>query len=267
MTRRPGSMQPLQQHRRQRLRRRSTSSSRRSRSRPSRSPLHRSPQPARSPSQTLSRRTLFPMGSSGCCRRSPSRSPTRAHGPQGPIVPGAAARSPMRDQRPRDRGVSVSVSGAKPGGSWSPRHRQSSHSGACENEQHKAVRPVSSTLHLAPRRDTPTLATTSRGSFLKAAAAARDPECLHRAVGELERDMFAVSSAGPRDTWLKTWVSLHQQAHRFEPLVSEPFPLTVSSIRLVGALFKKGRLPVFRKLCFPGQRAPRRLDGLVGPPP
>ena len=52
--------------------------------------------------------------------------------------------------------------------------------------------------------------------------------------------MFAISSASPRDSLLRTWVKFHRAAHECVGIRTSPFPLTVRSIRLVGALFKCG---------------------------
>ena len=79
-----------------------------------------------------------------------------------------------------------------------------------------------------------------RGSFAEAVAAASTAEGLDAAVQELLRDRFAASTLRTRNSWLGTWLSFHQLVDERRGMTTQPFPLTVTRLHEIAALFKAG---------------------------
>ena len=86
------------------------------------------------------------------------------------------------------------------------------------------------------RKDEPIIRRTKRGKIGLAIEAAASEEGLKRADDELDRDNYAQSALGPRDSLLATWTKLHHLRFRGSAPV---LPLTADKIRKVAALFKK----------------------------
>ena len=62
-------------------------------------------------------------------------------------------------------------------------------------------------------------------------------------LAHFRRDMHAQSSVGPRQSLLKTWIALHNAwfgQEDCEDGAPRPFPLTVFSLHVVGAMLKQG---------------------------
>ena len=90
---------------------------------------------------------------------------------------------------------------------------------------------------VVPRNDAPLVKPYTRGSMDKALEAAATAESREEVVREFREREFAATSAGPRASNLRTWITLHQGF--FGPDIP-PFPLTPDKIKSVGALLCRG---------------------------
>ena len=89
----------------------------------------------------------------------------------------------------------------------------------------------------AHRGDRPSYNPTSRGNLALALTAAESDDSKRRALDTLDSDVYASSSKRPRESYSKTWRTLHDAWFKGE--VPE-LPLTVTKLRALGASFKRG---------------------------
>ena len=67
-----------------------------------------------------------------------------------------------------------------------------------------------------------------RGSLAVAVAAAATREDMQAAIAELLHDRYSQTTLRSRESWLKTWVAMHDAAYATEPVRPGPIPLTVN---------------------------------------
>ena len=96
----------------------------------------------------------------------------------------------------------------------------------------------SSARDTRPRSDAPIVDRTRRGNKSAALSAALNEDTKAQALREVQADSLAVTSGAVYSSLVKTWAEFHRAWFGAE---SNPFPLTVSSIWAVAAMFKKGR--------------------------
>jgi len=82
-----------------------------------------------------------------------------------------------------------------------------------------------------------------RGCPLRALAAGDSEAAKQAALENLERDVFANTVTGPRDSHMKTWTRYH---HRWFGNSVPVLPLTSQKLRAVGAMFKEGAYRSFQ---------------------
>ena len=107
--------------------------------------------------------------------------------------------------------------------------------------------PLGSPAPLAPSSSAVAVSSGGprRGRLESALAASADVATLESAVATLVEDQFAASTRAARKSLLATWVKLHDAAFRHDLPGVPAFPLSVLSLRRVGALFKAGRYQSF----------------------
>ena len=92
----------------------------------------------------------------------------------------------------------------------------------------------------AVRAENPDTPGSRRGSLALALAAAESRDDLNAAIADLLRDRYSPTSLRSRESWLRTWVTMHEAAYSKEAVRPGPFPLTAEGITRVAALFKRG---------------------------
>ena len=85
------------------------------------------------------------------------------------------------------------------------------------------------------RADAPVVHPYARHSLATVRRATTDSSILAQADADFQRDKFAASSQGPRDSRWKTWCAMAEQRG------SPPLPVTADLVAKVGALLKLGR--------------------------
>ena len=80
-------------------------------------------------------------------------------------------------------------------------------------EEVEDVHVVSRCPGLAARCDAPTLKKSKRGRLSVALEVATSTHLMQEAAEELDRDKYARTSSGPRDTWLRTWIDIHENIY------------------------------------------------------
>ena len=94
-------------------------------------------------------------------------------------------------------------------------------------------RPMSRAVTPVPRRDLPTINTSTRGSLSKALLAAK-PEFREESLNELHRNTYAATTTKSRDSRWRLWLQL---THAWD---LDPLPLTVRSVNAVAASLRAG---------------------------
>ena len=97
------------------------------------------------------------------------------------------------------------------------------------------------------RSDQPEVRSSGHADGSRAIAAAKDAESKKRALATLNKGMLAATSQAPQQALLRTWARYH---HCWFGGITEPYPITVSSLRAVAAMFKAGGYSSFRNYVF-----------------
>ena len=93
------------------------------------------------------------------------------------------------------------------------------------------------------RPDQPEVRANGHADVANAIAAAKDSESKKRALDTLNKGMLAATSQAPQQALLRTWAKFH---HCWFGGITGPYPITVSSLRAVAAMFKAGGYSSFR---------------------
>ena len=144
--------------------------------------------------------------------------------------------------------------------------------GAPERKLTNAVQatgsPVSLRAGRSSRADVPVIKDHARASLSVALHAASEDQVFETAVDALDRDMFAATSAGPRQAVLATYSKLHRAANGADAPV---LPLTADMVRKTAALFKAGGYKSYRNYISrlredhiaAGHEVPAQLDQMI----
>lgn len=97
------------------------------------------------------------------------------------------------------------------------------------------------------RPDQPEVRANGHADVANAIAAAKDSESKKRALDTLNKGMLAATSQAPQQALLRTWAKFH---HCWFGGITGPYPITVSSLRAVAAMFKAGGYSSFRNYVF-----------------
>ena len=111
----------------------------------------------------------------------------------------------------------------------------------------RAINRGNVTTRTRTRADQPTVRVNVAANTARALAAAASPESQRQAMEQLHRDVYAATSQAPQAALLRRWERFHLA---WFCGCTEPFPLSVSSLKAVSSMFRAGNYSSIKNYIF-----------------